>query len=43
VASPEGLPISYEAFAGNRADVTTVEEIAKIMEDKNGQARYSAM
>jgi hypothetical protein len=39
VASPEGLPISYEVFAGNRADVTTVEEIAKIMEDKNGQAR----
>ena len=39
LASPEGLPISYEVFAGNRADVTTVEEIAKIMEDKNGQAR----
>ena len=26
MASPEGLPISYEVFAGNRADVTTVEE-----------------
>jgi transposase len=39
VVSPEGLPISYEVFAGNRADVTTVEEIVKTMEDKYGQAR----
>ena len=37
MASPEGLPISYEVFAGNRADVTTVEEIVKIMEDKYGR------
>ena len=38
VVSPEGLPISYEVFAGNRADVTTIEEIVTLMEDKYGQA-----
>ncbi len=27
VCTPEGLPLSYEVFAGNRTDVTTVEEI----------------
>ena len=37
--SPEGLPISYEVFAGNRADVTTIEAIVTMMEDKYGQAR----
>jgi transposase len=39
VVTPEGLPISYEVFAGNRADVTTIKEIVTIMEDKYGQAR----
>lgn len=39
VVTPEGLPISYEVFAGNRADVTTIEEIVTLMEDKYGQAR----
>ena len=39
VVSPEGLPISYEVFAGNRADVTTIEAIVNMMEDKYGQAR----
>lgn len=38
VVSPEGLPLAYEVFAGNRADVTTVEEIVAAMEDKYGQA-----
>jgi transposase len=38
VVSPEGLPLAYEVFAGNRADVTTVEEIVEQMEDKYGQA-----
>jgi len=38
VCSPEGLPLSFEVFAGNRADVTTVEEIVAAMEDKYGQA-----
>lgn len=39
VCSPEGLPLSFEVFAGNRADVTTVEDIVKRMEDKYGQAQ----
>ena len=37
VCTPEGLPLSYEVFAGNRADVTTVEEIVRTMEQKYGQ------
>ncbi len=38
VVTPEGLPLSYEVFAGNRADVTTVEEIVEAMEAKYGVA-----
>jgi len=38
VVSPEGLPLAYEVFAGNRNDVTTVEEIITVMEEKYGQA-----
>jgi transposase len=37
VVTPEGLPIGYEVFAGNRADVTTVEEMVELMEKKYGQ------
>jgi len=39
VVSPEGLPLAYELFAGNRTDVTTVEEIITLMEEKYGQAK----
>jgi len=39
VVSPEGLPLAYEVFAGNRNDVTTVEEIITVLEDKYGQAK----
>ena len=39
VVTPEGLPVAYEVFAGNRADVTTVEEIVTLMEEKYGQAQ----
>jgi transposase len=39
VVSPEGLPLAYEVFAGNRVDVTTVEEIITAMEEKYGQAK----
>jgi hypothetical protein len=39
VVTPEGLPVAYEVFAGNRADVTTLEEIVTLMEDKYGQAQ----
>jgi transposase len=38
VCTPEGLPLSFEVFAGNRADVTTVEDIVRVMETKYGQA-----
>jgi len=36
VVTPEGLPIGYEVFAGNTADVTTVEEMVELMEQKYG-------
>jgi transposase len=38
VVTPEGLPLAYEVFAGNRADVTTVEDIIDLMERKYGRA-----
>ena len=38
VVTPEGLPLAYEVFAGNRADVTTVEDIVDLMEEKYGRA-----
>ena len=39
VVTPEGLPVAYEVFAGNRTDVTTLQDIVKGMEDKYGQAQ----
>jgi hypothetical protein len=39
VATPEGLPLAYEVFDGNRTDVTTVEEIVETMRAKYGQER----
>lgn len=36
VVTPEGLPIGYEIFSGNTADVTTVEEMVELMEAKYG-------
>jgi transposase len=39
VCTPEGLPLSFEVFAGNRTDVTTVEQIVRSMEEKYGQAQ----
>lgn len=38
VCTPEGLPLNYEVFAGNRTDVTTVEDIVRKMEERFGQA-----
>ena len=38
VCTPEGLPLSFETFAGNRTDVTTVEQIVRGMEEKYGVA-----
>jgi transposase len=37
VVTPEGLPVGYEIFAGNRTDVTTLPEIVTAMEEKYGQ------
>ena len=37
VVTPEGLPIGYEVFAGNTADMATVEEMVRMMEEKYGQ------
>ena len=37
VVTPEGLPIGYEMFAGNTADVTTVEDMVEMMEERYGQ------
>ena len=33
------LPLSYEVFAGDRADVTTMEEALATVEHKYGRAR----
>jgi len=38
VVSRCGMPIGYELFAGNKADVTTVQEIVTTMEDRYGRA-----
>jgi transposase len=39
VVTPEGLPLAYEIFDGNRVDVTTVEEIIATMRQKYGHER----
>lgn len=39
IVSPEGFPLSYEVFDGNRADVTTLEAMVRLVERKYGRAR----
>ncbi len=39
VVTREGIPLGYEIFAGNRTDVTTVEEIVETMESRYGMAQ----
>src|SRR5208282_5960201 len=39
LVTPEGFPLSYEVFEGNRADVTTLEEMIERVEAKHGRAR----
>lgn len=39
IVNREGFPFSYETFDGNRADVTTMETILRMVERKYGQAR----
>jgi transposase len=38
VVSREGMPLGYEVFHGNRADVTTVEEMVEKIETQYGSA-----
>jgi transposase len=39
IVNSEGFPFSYETFDGNRADVTTMEPILRMVERKYGKAR----
>jgi hypothetical protein len=39
VVSRCGMPLGYEVFAGNRADVTTLEQIVAVMEARYGKAK----
>src|SRR5881227_1867769 len=39
VVNSEGFPFSYETFDGNRADVSTMEAILRMVERKYGKAR----
>ena len=39
IVNGEGFPLSYETFDGNRADVTTLETVLRMVERKYGQAR----
>ncbi|HXC96732.1 MAG TPA: IS1634 family transposase [Edaphobacter sp.] len=39
IVNREGFPFSYETFDGNRADVSTMETILRMVERKYGKAR----
>lgn len=39
IVNREGFPLSYETFDGNRADVSTMESILRMVERKYGKAR----
>lgn len=39
IVNQEGFPFSYETFDGNRADVSTLEVILRMVERKYGKAR----
>lgn len=39
VVTPEGFPLAYEVFAGNRTDVTTLDEILEAVEASYGRAQ----
>ena len=39
IVDREGFPFSYETFDGNRADVSTMESILRMVERKYGKAR----
>lgn len=39
IVNREGFPLSYETFDGNRADVSTLETVMRMVERKYGRAR----
>jgi hypothetical protein len=39
IVNEDGFPLSYETFDGNRADVTTLEVVMRMVERKYGKAR----
>lgn len=39
IVTPEGLPVAYEVFDGNRTDVTTMEEVIETLRLKYGHER----
>ena len=39
IVTPEGFPLSYEIFPGNRSDVTTLQEMVEAVEKKHGALR----
>jgi transposase len=39
IVNGEGFPLSYETFDGDRADVTTLEAVLRMVERKYGKAR----
>ena len=39
IVNEDGFPLSYETFDGNRADVTTLETVMRMVERKYGKAR----
>jgi transposase len=39
IVNVDGFPLSYETFDGNRADVTTLETVMRMIERKYGRAR----
>src|SRR5215467_4415891 len=39
IVNRDGFPFSYETFDGNRADVTTIETLLRMVERKYGRAR----
>jgi transposase len=39
IVTPDGLPVAYEVFDGNRTDVTTVEEVIETLRRKYGHER----
>jgi len=43
IVNSEGFPFSYETFDGNRADVSTMETILRMVERKYGKARGSGV